>query len=179
MDTPLRPFPLLFAPHPWVLWALQGGGGGGRAVGMQGLVAAWAGGPAKALGSGEAAAVRGGWSVRAHAWMHGHRCPSLPARLEVLRDKQEQLGTHSPQGAPSLCPGSCPRKSFHSPCPTDGFPLITIRGGGLGGQRVTTEPTGLSPSAQRPAVCPAGHPLQVPGVSPAHSGAAAWGRVEC
>lgn len=65
MDTRLRaplpsgPFPLLFAPHPWVLWALQGGGGGGGAVGMQGLVAAWAGGPAKALGSGEAAAVRG------------------------------------------------------------------------------------------------------------------------
>lgn len=54
--------------------------------------------------------------------MHSHRCPSLPARLEVLRDKQGQLGTHGPQEAPSLCPGSCPRKSFHSPAPQMDFP---------------------------------------------------------
>lgn len=156
-----------------------GWGRRGQGCGHAGPRGSLGGRPRQGAGLRRGGSCAWGWSVRAHAWMHGHRCPSLPARLEVLRDKQEQLGTHSPQGAPSLCPGSCPRKSFHSPCPTDGFPLVTIRGGGLGGQRVTTEPTGLSPSAQRPAVCPAGHPLQVPGVSPAHSGAAAWGRVEC
>lgn len=164
MDTRLRaplpsgPFPLLFAPHPWVLWALQGGGGGGRAVACR---APWQ--PGRAAPPRRWAPARRQRCVelgeRGH--MHGHRCPSLPARLEVLETNKDSWAPTVPRRPRASARAPAPGSPF-TPPPPDGFPLVTIRGGILGGERVTTEPTGLSPSAQRPAVATSWAPVPGP-----------------
>lgn len=175
-SAPLRPLPPALCSSSLGPVGTAGWGRRGRGRGHAGPRGSLGGRPRQGAGLRRGGSCAWGWVSEGTCTVTG-----VPASLRGWKCSE----TNKDSWAPTV--PRRPRASARAPAPGSPFtppPPRWIsphhhRRRRPGGGRVTTEPTGLSPSAQRPAVATSRAPVPGPRSVPSTQRAAAWGRVDC